>query len=252
MAKTWIRRSLREQQRGLCAYCDEPLSGRAKSSLLIPVQVGGSKDAGIVLACNECLGSKSQSDLAGWLAMPFHRVLPKNVPALLVKRLEAAEQAQNHQLPVAYSAHRKAVRKALEERWRSPRVRVRVEDSTLIFDREQHGRGVALAVLRSQLAAVVEERAGEVRVRVPGQHLDRAKSVLASLNCWVVGLPTSSALAGLKRAKKKTPNRGISKRQRQEMLMLRDTDQLSTLGRADVELALLKDAYRRLSERDRA
>lgn len=244
MAKTWIRRSLREQQRGLCAYCDEPLPSRAKSSLLIPVQIGGAKDAGIVLACNECLGSKSQSDLAGWLAMPFHRVLPKNVPALLVKRLEAAEQAENHGLPVAYSAHRKAVKKALEERWKSPRVRVRVEDSTLIFDREQHGRGAALAVLRSQFAAVIEERAGEVRVRLLGQHLDRAKSVLASLNCWVVGLPTDNNLGELKRAKKKTPVGGISKRQRHEMLMLRDTDQLTTLGRADVELALLKDRLR--------
>ncbi len=244
MAKTWIRRSLREQQRGLCAYCDEPLPSRAKTSLLIPTQVGGAKDAGIVLACNECLGSKSQSDLAGWLAMPFHRVLSKNVSGLLVKRLEAAEQAQNHELPVAYSVNRKAVRKALEDRWKSPRVRVRVEDSTLVFDREQHGRGAALAVLRSQFAGVVEERAGEVRVRVPVQHLDRAKSVLASLNCCVVGLPTSSSLAGLKRAKKKTPIRGISKRQRQEMLMLRDTDQLSTLGRADVELALLRDRLR--------
>lgn len=248
MAKTWIRRSLREQQRGLCAYCDEPLPSRAKTSLLIPTQVGGAKDAGIVLACNECLGSKSQSDLAGWLAMPFHRVLSKNVSGLLVKRLEAAEQAQNHELPVAYSVNRKAVRKALEDRWKSPRVRLRVEDSTLVFDREQHGRGAALAVLRSQFAGVVEERAGEVRVRVPVQHLDRAKSVLASLNCCVVGLPTSSSLAGLKRAKKKTPIRGISKRQRQEMLMLRDTDQLTTLGRADVELALLKDAYRRLDD----
>jgi len=248
MAKTWIRRSLREQQRGLCVYCDEPLPGRAKSSLLIPVQVGGSKDAGIVLACNECLGSKSQSDLLGWLGMSFHRVLPKNVPALLVKRLEAAEHAQNHQLPVAYSAHRKAVRKALEERWRSPRVRVTVEDSTLVFDKEQHGRGAALAVLRSQFAAVVEERVGEVRVRVPAQHLDRARNMLASLNCWVGGLPTSGTLGELKRAKKKTPIRGISRRQRQEMLMLRDTDQLTTLGRADVELALLKDAYRRLGD----
>lgn len=244
MAKTWIRRSLREQQRGLCAYCDEPLPGRAKSSLLIPVQVGGSKDAGIVLACNECLGSKSQSDLMGWLATPFHRVVPKNLPALLVKRLEAAEQAQNHQLPVAYSAHRKAVRKALEERWKSPRVRVRVEEGTLIFDREQHGRGATLAVLRSQFAGVVEERAGEVRVRVPVQHLERAKGVLASLNCWVVGLPTSSSLAGLKHAKKKTPMRGISKRQRQQMLMLRDADQLTTLGRVDVELALLRHRLR--------
>lgn len=246
MAKTWIRRSLREQQKGLCAYCDEPLSTRAKSSLLIPVQVGGSKDAGIVLACNECLGSKSQSDLVGWLGMSFHRVLPKNVPALLVKRLEAAEHAQNHQLPVAYSAHRKAVRKALEERWRSPRVRVTVEDSTLVFDKEQHGRGAALAVLRSQFAAVVEERVGEVRVRVPAQHLDRARNMLASLNCWVGGLPTSDTLGELKRAKKKTPHRGISKRRRQQMMMLRDTDQLTTLGRADVELALLKDAYRKL------
>ena len=246
MAKTWVRRSLREQQKGLCAYCNEPLPARAKSSLLIPVQVGGSKDAGIVLACNECLGSKSQSDLVGWLGMPFHRVLPKNIPALCLKRLEAAEQAKNHELPVAYSAHRKAVRRALEERWRSPRVRVRVEDSTLIFDSEQHGRGAALAVLRSQFAGVVEERAGEVRVRVPAQHLDRAKSVLASLNVWVVGLPTSGALGELKRAKKKTPMRGISKRQRQQMMMLRDTDQLTTLGRADVELALLKDAYRKL------
>lgn len=244
MAKTWIRRSLREQQRGLCAYCDEPLPGRAKSSLLIPVQVGGSKDAGIVLACNECLGSKSQSDLMGWLATPFHRVVPKNLPALLVKRLEAAEQAQNHQLPVAYSAHRKAVRKALEERWKSPRVRVRVEEGTLIFDREQHGRGATLAVLRSQFAGVVEERAGEVRVRVPVQHLERAKGVLTSLNCWVVGLPTSSSLAGLKRAKKKTPMRGISKRQRQQMLMLRDADQLTTLGRVNVELALLRHRLR--------
>ncbi|HIE6114652.1 TPA: hypothetical protein ACXN40_000238 [Stenotrophomonas maltophilia] len=180
--------------------------------------------------------------------MPFHRVLPKNVPALLVKRLEAAEQAQNHELPVAYSAHRKAVRKALEERWKSPRVRVRVEDETLVFDREQHGRGAALAVLRSQFAAVVEERVGEVRVRVPGQHLERAKSVLAALNCWVGGLPTNISLRELKRVKKKTPARGISKRQRQEMLMLRDMDQLTTLGRADVELALLKDAYRKLGD----
>ncbi len=244
MAKTWIRRSLREQQKGLCAYCDSPLPLRAKSSLLIPTQIGGSKDAGIVLACNECLGSKSQSDLMGWLATPFHRVVPKNVPALLVKRLEAAEQAENHGLPVAYSAHRKAVRKALEERWRSPRVRVTLDGDILVFDREQHGRGAVLAVLRSQFAGVVEERAGEVRVRVPAQHLERAKSVLASLNCWVVGLPTTNALAGLKRAKKKTPNRGISKRQRQEMLMLRDTDQLTTLGRADVELALLRDRLR--------
>ncbi len=252
MAKTWIRRSLREQQRGLCAYCDEPLPARAKSSLLIPVQIGGSKDAGIVLACNECLGSKSQSDLMGWLAMPFHRVVPKNLPALLVKRLEAAEQAQNHELPVAYSVNRKALRKALEERWKSPRVRVRVEDGTLAFDKEQHGRGAALAVLRSQFAAVVEERIGEVRVRVPGQHLDRAKIMLAALNVWVVGLPTSGTLGELKRAKKKTPIRGISRRQRQEMVMLRDTDQLTSLGRADVELALLKDAYRKLSERDRA
>ena len=246
MAKTWIRRSLREQQRGLCAYCDEPLPSRAKTSLLIPTQVGGAKDAGIVLACNECLGSKSQSDLAGWLAMPFHRVLPKNLPSLLVKRLEAAEQAQNHQLPVAHSANRKALRKALEERWKSPRVKVRVEDGTLVFDKEQHGRGAALAVLRSQFAGVVEERASEVRVRVPLQHLERAKSVLAALNCWVGGLPTNNNLGELKRAKKKTPNKGISKRQRQEMLMLRDTDQLTTLGRADVELALLKDAHRRL------
>ncbi|WP_181393672.1 hypothetical protein [Stenotrophomonas maltophilia] len=55
-------------------------------------------------------------------------------------------------------------------------------------------------------------------------------------------------MAGLKRAKKKTPNRGISKRQRQQMMMLRDTDQLTTLGRADVELALLKDAYRKLGD----
>ena len=101
--------------------------------------------------------------------MPFHRVLSKNVSGLLVKRLEAAEQAQNHELPVAYSVNRKAVRKALEDRWKSPRVRVRVEDSTLVFDREQHGRGAALAVLRSQFAGVVEERAGEVRVRVPVQ-----------------------------------------------------------------------------------
>ena len=252
MAKTWISRSLREQQKGLCAYCDEPLPGRAKSSLLIPAQIGGAKDAGIVLACNGCLGSKSQSDLAGWLGMPFHRVLPKNVPGLLVKRAEAAEQAENHELPVAYSVNRKAVRKALEERWKSPRVRVTLDGHTLVFDRQQHGRGAALAVLRSQFAAVVEERVGEVRVRVPAQHLERAKSVLASLNCWVVGLPTTNALAGLKRAKKKTPKRGISKRQRQEMVMLRDTDQLTTLGRADVELALLKDAYRKLSERDRA
>ena len=248
MTKTWIRRSLREQQKGLCAYCDELLSARAKSSLLIPAQIGGAKDAGIVLACNECLGSKSQSDLMGWLGMPFHRVLPKNVPALLSKRLEAAEQAQNHELPVAYSVNRKAVRKALEERWKSPRVRVTLDGDTLVFDREQHGRGAVLAVLRSQFAGVVEERAGEVRVRVPVQHLERAKGVLASLNCWVVGLPTSSSLAGLKRAKKKTPVRGISKRQKQEMLMLRDTDQLTTLGRADVELALLKDAYRRLDD----
>lgn len=246
MAKTWIRRSLREQQKGLCAYCDEPLPARAKSSLLIPTQVGGSKNAGIVLACNECLGSKSQADLVGWLGMPFHRVLPKNVPGLLIKRLEAAEQAENHQLPVAHSANRKALRKALEERWTSPRVRVSVENGILVFEREQYGRGAALAVLRSQFAAVVEERAGEVRVRLPGQHLERAKSVLASLNCWVVGLPTNNDLSELKRAKKKTPNRGISKRQRQEMLMLRDTDQLTMLGRADVELALLKDAYRRL------
>lgn len=244
MAKTWIRRSLREQQKGLCAYCDEPLPARAKSSLLIPAQIGGAKDAGIVLACNECLGSKSQSDLVGWLAMPFHRVLPKNVPGLLVKRLEAAEQAQNHQLPVAYSANRKAVRKALEERWKSPRVRVALDEDILVFDRQQHGRGAALAVLRSQFAAVIEERATQVRVRVPTQHLDRAKSVLATLNCWVVGLPTGSVLTALKRAKKKTPKRGISKRQRQEMLMLRDTDQLSTLGRADVELALLRDRLR--------
>ncbi|MDZ5777304.1 hypothetical protein U4I94_23060, partial [Stenotrophomonas maltophilia] len=139
-----------------------------------------------------------------------------------MKRLEAAEQAQNHQLPVAYSAHRKALRKALEERWKSPRLRVALDGVTLVFDREQHGRGAALAVLRSQFAGVVEERAGQVRVRVPVQHLERAKSVLAALNCWVVGLPTSSALAGLKRAKKKTPRRGISKRQRQKMLMLRD------------------------------
>ncbi|WP_180864814.1 HNH endonuclease [Stenotrophomonas maltophilia] len=248
MAKTWIRRSLREQQKGLCAYCDAPLPGRAKSSLLIPVQVGGSKDAGIVLACNECLGSKSQSDLAGWLAMPFHRVLPKNVPGLLVKRAEAAEQAQNHELPVAYSVNRKTLRKALEERWKSPRVRVALDGDILVFDREQHGRGAALAVLRSQLAAVVEERASEVSVRVPAQHLERAKSVLAALNCWVVGLPTSGTLGELKRAKKKTPVRGISKRQRQEMMMLRDTDQLTTLGRADVELTLLKDAYRRLGD----
>lgn len=248
MAKTWIRRSLREQQRGLCAYCDEPLPARAKSSLLIPTQVGGAKDAGIVLACNECLGSKSQSDLAGWLAMRFHRVLSKNVSGLLVKRLEAAEQAQNHQLPVAYSGNRRALRKALGERWKSPRVRVTLDGDTLVFDREQHGRGAALAVLRSQFAAVIEERAGEVRVRVPVQHLDRARSMLAGLNCWVGGLPTSSSLAGLKRAKKKTPNRGISKRQRQQMMMLRDTDQLTTLGRADVELALLKDAYRKLGD----
>lgn len=244
MAKTWIRRSLREQQKGLCAYCDEPLPARAKSSLLIPTQVGGSKNAGIVLACNECLGSKSQSDLVGWLAMPFHRVLSKNVPGLLVKRLQAAEQAQNHELPVAYSAHRKAVGRALEERWKNARVRVRVEDSTLIFDREQHGRGAALVVLRSQFAGIIDERAGEVKVRVPLQHLERAKSVLAALNCWVGGLPTSGTLGELKRAKKKTPKRGISKRQRQEMMMLRDTDQLSTLGRADVELALLRDRMR--------
>ncbi len=248
MAKTWIRRSLREQQRGLCVYCDEPLPGRAKSSLLIPVQVGGSKDAGIVLACNECLGSKSQSDLLGWLAMPFHRVLPKNVPGLLVKRLEAAEQAENHELPVAYSGNRKALRKALEERWKSPRVRVALDGDILVFDRQQHGRGAALAVLRSQFAGIVEDRAGEVRVRVPVQHLDRARSMLAGLNCWVGGLPTSGTLGELKRAKKKTPIRGISRRQRQEMLMLRDTDQLTTLGRADVELALLKDAYRRLGD----
>ncbi|MBN5156823.1 hypothetical protein JY425_18335 [Stenotrophomonas maltophilia] len=123
-----------------------------------------------------------------------------------------------------------------------------VEDSTLVFDKEQHGRGAALAVLRSQFAAVVEERVGEVRVRVPAQHLDRARNMLASLNCWVGGLPTSGTLGELKRAKKKTPIRGISRRQRQEMLMLRDTDQLTTLGRADVELALLKDAYRRLGD----
>lgn len=244
MAKTWIRRSLREQQRGLCAYCDEPLPSRAKSSLLIPVQIGGAKDAGTVLACNECLGSKSRSDLVGWLAMPFHRVLSKNVPGLLVKRLEAAEQAQNHQLPVAYSGNRRPLRKALGERWKSPRVRVTLDGDTLVFDREQHGRGAALAVLRSQFAAVIEERVGEVRARVPVQHLDRARNMLASLNCWVVGLPTSNNLGKLKRDKKKTPNRGISKRQRQEMLMLRDKDQLTTLGRADVELALLRDRLR--------
>lgn len=244
MAKTWIRRSLRSSQNHLCAYCDSPLPARAKSSLLIPTHVGGDNTAGVVMACNECLGSKSQSDLVGWLAMPFHRVLSKNIPGLLTKRLEAAELAQNHELPVAYSAHRKAVRKALKERWKSPRVRVRVEDETLVFDREQYGRGAALAVLRSQFAGVIEERVGEVRVRVPVQHLDRAKSVLASLNCWVVGLPTSSALGELTRAKKKTPVRGISKRQRQEMMMLRDTDKLTTLGRADVELALLRDRLR--------
>ncbi|MBH1408361.1 hypothetical protein I5U08_02405 [Stenotrophomonas maltophilia] len=180
--------------------------------------------------------------------MPFHRVLPKNVPALLVKRLEAAEQAENHGLPVAYSGNRKALRKALEERWKSPRVRVTLDGVTLVFDTQQHGRGAALAVLRSQFAAVVEERAGEVRVRVPVQHLERAKSVLASLNCWVGGLPTNNNLGELKRAKKKTPKRGISKRQRQEMLMLRDTEQLTTLGRADVELALLKDAYRKIGD----
>ncbi len=248
MGKTWIRRSLREQQKGLCAYCDEPLPARAKSSLLIPAQIGGAKDAGIVLACNECLGSKSQSDLVGWLAVPFHCVLPKNVPGLLVKRLEAAEQAQNHELPVAYSVNRKTLRKALEERWKNPRVRVDLDGEALVFDRQQHGRGAALAVLRSQFAAVIEERAGEVRVRVPGQHLERAKSVLASLNVWVVGLPTNNNLGELKRAKKKTPKRSISKRQRQEMMMLRDTDQLTTLGRADVELALLKDAYRKLGD----
>jgi len=248
MAKTWVRRSLRELQKGLCAYCDKPLSARAKSSLLIPAHIGGSKDAGIVLACNECLGSKSRSDLLGWLAMPFHRVLPKNVPGLLVKRLEAAEQAQNHELPVAYSANRKAVRKTLEERWKSPRVRVALDGVTLVFDTQQHGRGAALAVLRSQFAAVVEERVGEVRVRVPVQHLDRARNMLASLNCWVGGLPTNNNLGELKRAKKKTPKRSISKRQRQEMLKLRDSEQLTTLGRADVELALLKDAYRRLGD----
>ncbi|MEN6647597.1 hypothetical protein [Stenotrophomonas hibiscicola] len=161
-----------------------------------------------------------------------------------MKRLEAAEQAENHELPVPYSVNRKAVRKALEERWKSPRVKVRVEDGTLVFDREQYGRGAALAVLRSQFAGVVEERAGEVRVRVPLQQLERAMSVLASLNCWVVGLPTNNDISQLKRAKKKTPNRGISRRQRQEMLMLRDTDQLTTLGRADVELALLRDRLR--------
>ncbi|HGM7297125.1 TPA: hypothetical protein ACKQB3_003641 [Stenotrophomonas maltophilia] len=176
--------------------------------------------------------------------MPFHRVLPKNVPTLLVKRLEAAEQAQNHQLPVAYSVQRKGLRKAMEDRWKNPRVRVTLDGNTLVFDTQQHGRGAALAVLRSQFAGVIEERAGEVRVRVPSQHLDRAKSVLASLNCWVAGLPTNNNLGELKRSKKKTPVRGISKRQRQEMLMLRDTDQLTTLGRADVELALLRDRLR--------
>lgn len=247
MAKTWIRRSLRASQNHLCAYCDSPLPARAKSSLLIPTHVGGDNTAGIVMACNECLGSKSQSDLVGWLAMPFHRVLSKNIPALLLKRLEAAEQAQNHELPVSYSQNKKAVRRALHERWQHPRVRVRLEDDTLVFEREQHGRGAALAVLRAHVAAHIEERPTTVRVRLPRQHLERAIALLVEMNCWIVGRPASSVLGDLKRPKRSISQRGLSRRQRTELIELRDTGQLTTLGRVDAELLLLRDAHRKLT-----
>jgi len=209
--------------------------------------VGGDNATGIVMACNECLGSKSQSDLVGWLAMPFHRVLSKNIPALLLKRLEAAEQAQNHELPVSYSQNKKAVRRALVERWQHPRVRVRVEDDTLVFEKEQHGRGAALAVLRAHVAAHVEERPTTVRVRLPRQHQERAIVLLIEMNCWVVGRPASASLGDLKRPKRSIPNRGLSRRQRTELIELRDTGQLTTLGRVDAELLLLRDAHRKLT-----
>lgn len=247
MAKTWIRRSLRASKNQLCAYCDSPLPARAKSSQLIPTHVGGDNTAGVVMACNECLGSKSQSDLLGWLAMPFHRVLPKNTPALLTKRLEAAELAQNHELPVSYSQNRKAVMRALHERWQHPRVRIRVEDDTLVFEREQHGRGAALAVLRAHVAAHIEERPNTFRVRVPRQHQERAIALLIDMNCWIIGRPASASLGDLKRPKRSIPNRGLSRRQKSELIDLRDTGQLTTLGRVDAELLLLRDAHRRLT-----
>jgi len=247
MAKTWIRRSLRASQNHLCAYCDSPLPARAKSSQLIPTHVGGDNTAGVVMACNECLGSKSQSDLVGWLAMPFHRVLAKNIPSLLIQRLEAAEQAQNHELPVSYSQNKKAVRRALHERWQHPRVRVRVEDDTLVLEKEQHGRGAALAVLRAHIAAHIEERPTTLRVRVPRQHQERAIALLIDMNCWVVGRPASASLGDLKRPKRSIPNRGLSKRQTAELIELRDAGLLTTLGRVDAELLLLRDAHRKLT-----
>lgn len=247
MAKTWIRRSLRASQNHLCAYCDSPLPARAKSSLLIPTHVGGDNEAGVVMACNECLGSKSQSDLLGWLAMPFHRVLPKNIPGLLIQRLEAAELAQNHELPVSYSQNRKAVRRALHERWQHPRVRVRVEDDTLVFEKEQHGRGAALAVLRAHVAAHIKERPTTVRVRLPRQHLERAIALLVDMNCWIVGRPASATLGDLKRPKRSTPARGLSRRQKAELMELRDAGLLTTLGRVDAELVLLRDAHQKLT-----
>lgn len=247
MAKTWIRRSLRAGQNHLCAYCDSPLPARAKSSLLIPTHVGGDNTSGIVMACNECLGSKSQSDLLGWLAMPFHRVLPKNIPGLLTKRLEAAEQAHNHELPVSYSQNKKAIRRALHERWQHPRVRVSVEEDTLVFEKEQHGRGAALAVLRAHVAAHIEEQLNTVRVRLQKQHMERAIALLVDMNCWIVGRPASSVLSDLKRPKRNTPKRGLSKRQKAELMELRDAGFLTTLGRVDAELLLLRDAHRKLT-----
>lgn len=247
MAKTWIRRSLRASQNHLCAYCDSPLPARAKSSLLIPTHIGGDNASGVVLACNECLGSKSQSDLVGWLAMPFHRVLAKNIPGLLTKRLEAADQAQNHELPVSYSQNKKAIRRALHERWQHPRIKVRVEEDTLVFEREQHGRGAALAVLRAHIAAHIEERPTTVRVRLPRQHMERAIALLIDMNCWVVGRRASGVLGDLKRPKRSIPNRGLSKRQKAELMELRDAGLLTTLGRVDAELLLLRDAHRKLT-----
>lgn len=64
---------LREQQKGLCAYCQcqMAVTGRLRETIdhIIPISKGGSNDlTNIVLACRECNLSKSDQDLDVFLA----------------------------------------------------------------------------------------------------------------------------------------------------------------------------------------